>query len=223
MNEFDYDVLQRKRLARQSKYLKNGSRSKKCTVPSDFLSPSEKKKMNGEVSVYKMGQPISWQEFKKYPVEMQKEYILSLVDKFGCTRAMLCEIFGIPTATLGTHINKRPELKHILAPQPTKETRKKFEAWMENYMADEAPTPTPTTAPVVERVVTKTETVVIDSKFHAVASSGKLTLSGKATDIFQSLSMVFSGAQMEVTLHFKVVREGENVDVDTNDTAEVGA
>lgn len=219
MNEFDYDVLQRKRLARQSKYLKNGSRSKKCTLPSDFLSPSEKKKMNGEVSVYKLGQPISWQEFKRYPVNMQREYILSLVDKFGCTRGMLCEIFGIPVPTLGTHINKRPELKGILAPQPTKESRAKFQEWMESYLDGDTPAPDP----VVERVVTKTETIVVDSQFYKVASSGKLTLSGKASDIFQSLSMVFSGAQMEVTLYFKVVREGENVDVDTNDTAEVGA
>ena len=35
MNDFDFDCLQKKRLAQQAKYRKRGSKSKKCT-PSDF-------------------------------------------------------------------------------------------------------------------------------------------------------------------------------------------
>lgn len=38
MTDFDYDVKQRRELARAAKYRKRGSKSKKCTLPSDYLT-----------------------------------------------------------------------------------------------------------------------------------------------------------------------------------------
>ena len=39
MNDFEFDCLQKKRLAQQAKYRKRGSKSKKCPMSTD-LSPS---------------------------------------------------------------------------------------------------------------------------------------------------------------------------------------
>ena len=52
MNDFDFDVLQKKRIARGAYHRKNGSKSKRCTLPSDYLTAAEKRKLNGEVMDY---------------------------------------------------------------------------------------------------------------------------------------------------------------------------
>ena len=40
MNDFDYDALQKKRIAAGARHMKRGSRSKRCSLPSDNLTPS---------------------------------------------------------------------------------------------------------------------------------------------------------------------------------------
>lgn len=45
MNDFDYENLQKKRLARNA-YAKKGSRSKKCTLPDDYLTPAQRAKLS---------------------------------------------------------------------------------------------------------------------------------------------------------------------------------
>ena len=49
MNDFDYDALQKKRLARSDRCRKRSTR--KCTLPSDYLTPSERKRRNGEMNL----------------------------------------------------------------------------------------------------------------------------------------------------------------------------
>lgn len=38
MNDFDYEVMQRKRLARQAFHRKSGSKSKKCPMSTDHMT-----------------------------------------------------------------------------------------------------------------------------------------------------------------------------------------
>lgn len=91
MHDFDYDVKQKKQLARNAKYKKNGSKSKKCTLPSDFLSRKEKLKMNSEVKTYSMRVPYSWEEFKAMPLDIQREYLIHLRDTFGVKGPTICK------------------------------------------------------------------------------------------------------------------------------------
>ena len=60
MNDFDYDALQKKRIASGAFHMKRGSRSKRCSLPSDNLTPAQLKRRNGPVSTYKLDQPMSW-------------------------------------------------------------------------------------------------------------------------------------------------------------------
>lgn len=99
MNDFDYEVRQRKNLANQAKYRKNG-RSKKCSLPSDRLTKAQLERKNGKIMTYHLGKPMKWAEFKYMPVEYQKEYLVNLHLKYGATQTDLAAMFGIAPGSL---------------------------------------------------------------------------------------------------------------------------
>lgn len=94
MTDFDYEVKQKKALARSAKHKVNGVRSKKCTLATDYMSPSEIKKMNGEMISYNLNKPMTLDEFKRLPADLGKEYILQLVEQYGGNFRSLSEMFG---------------------------------------------------------------------------------------------------------------------------------
>ena len=83
MDDFSYDVMQKKRIASGARHRKCGSKSKFVSMPSDYMTAAEKRRMNGKVNTYKMNDPISYGEFKAMPSELQEKYINGLKSRFG--------------------------------------------------------------------------------------------------------------------------------------------
>ena len=108
MTDFDFEVKEKKALARSAKYKVNGSRSKKCTLSTDFMSPSQIKKMNGEMISYNFNKPMSLDEFNRLPADLGKEYILQLVEKFGGNYSSLAEMFGCSRGVAFTLLSEAP-------------------------------------------------------------------------------------------------------------------
>lgn len=107
MNEFDYDVWQKKIIARGSYHMKRGSRSKKCSLPHESLTRAQRNKLNGEVVNFKMNEPISWDVFKRMSLSSQEEYLEGLRQKFCVSAAKIAkDIFNISPTTLTTHIKR---------------------------------------------------------------------------------------------------------------------
>lgn len=102
MNDFDYDVLQKKRIAAGARHMKRGSRSKRCSLPSDNLTPAQMKRRNGPVSTYKLDEPMGWDDFKTMPVDLQKKYLTNLVETYGATNEMLGDMFYVHPTHVGT-------------------------------------------------------------------------------------------------------------------------
>ena len=102
MNDFDYDVLQKKRTAAGARHMKRGSRSKRCSLPSDHLTPAQLKRRNGPVSTYKLDEPMRWDDFKAMPVDLQKQYLTYLVETYGATNEMLGDMFYVHPTHVGT-------------------------------------------------------------------------------------------------------------------------
>lgn len=102
MNDFDYDVLQKKRTAAGARHMKRGSRSKRCSLPSDNLTPAQLKRRNGPVSTYKLDAPMRWDDFKAMPVDLQKQYLTYLVETYGATNEMLGDMFYVHPTRVGT-------------------------------------------------------------------------------------------------------------------------
>ena len=102
MNDFDYDALQKKRIAAGARHMRRGSRSKRCSLPSDNLTPAQLKRRNGPVSTYKLDAPMRWDDFKSMPVDLQKRYLTNLVETYGATNEMLGDMFYVHPTHVGT-------------------------------------------------------------------------------------------------------------------------
>ena len=101
MNDFDYDALQKKRIAAGARHMRRGSRSKRCSLPSDNLTPAQLKRRNGPVSTYKLDEPMRWDDFKAMPVDLQKQYLTNLVETYGATNEMLGDMFYVHPTHVG--------------------------------------------------------------------------------------------------------------------------
>lgn len=74
MNDFDYDIVQKKRVARGAFAHVNRKRGK-CRLPSDSLTAAQKREMNGAVKTYNITRPMPLDEFKGMPDDLQREYL----------------------------------------------------------------------------------------------------------------------------------------------------
>ena len=101
MHDFDYDAMQKKRIARGASHMKRGS--KKCTLPSDYLTAAQKRRLNGPVSTYKLDEPMNWENFKAMPEDLQKKYILNLQETYQANDKMVGKMFGKSDVTVGEH------------------------------------------------------------------------------------------------------------------------
>jgi len=124
MSEFHAEIAEKKKLTSGSRHKKNGVKSKKCTLPSDHLTPAQIKKLSGEVYTLQLNRPMLWQEFKALPVSLQQEYISHLQKTFdvGLTALatmlhvspgkfkMHCKTYGIEYETRG---GKASEVKRF--------------------------------------------------------------------------------------------------------------
>lgn len=102
MTDFDYDVKQKKSIARGAYARKGGSKSKKYSLPSDLLTDAQKRKLNGPCVEVKLDEPMRWETFKSLPVSLAKEYIAHLRETYNPSQKMLAEMFGIGQSAVCT-------------------------------------------------------------------------------------------------------------------------
>ena len=98
---FVTDVAEKKRIARGAfnKRTHNGKRGG-VKFPSDYLTTKERNKMNGEVKSYKINQPITYAEFKRYPDDLKKQYVQKLRDMFDVSDTDIAAMMGVNVKTL---------------------------------------------------------------------------------------------------------------------------
>ena len=225
MNDFDFDVMTKKRIARGAAARKCGSKSRRCTLPSDYLTDAQKKARNGKLSTYNLSKPMTYEQFKLMPRDLQREYLLKLrndmhastrviAQMFGCSyetvRVVICDL-GINTGGKKIYMN----LDQLMR-------------WNNWLSGDAANTPVAVTEPETE---TETETISAAAEETEDASTpvnndasteeikcaallgGKLNLRGTASEILSRLATVFgaeSDAQMFVSVKFSVGNGAES-------------
>ena len=227
MNDFDFDVMTKKRIARGAAARKCGSKSRRCTLPSDYLTDAQKKARNGKMSTYNLSKPMTYEQFKLMPRDLQREYLLKLrndmhasarviAQMFGCSyetvRVVICDL-GINTGGKKIYMN----LDQLLR-------------WNNWLSGDAANTPVAVTEPETE---TETEAEAISAAAEetedasapvnndasteeikcAALLGGKLNLRGTASEILGRLAIVFgaeSDAQMFVSVKFSVGNGAES-------------
>ncbi len=106
MTEFDYDVKERKSLVASARHKKNGSKSRKCPLSTDYMKRKDWEKLNGEVISLNFNQPHSREELRKLPVSLQRDYIKSLLERFNVSTRMLAEMFKCSQRAVYLYIEK---------------------------------------------------------------------------------------------------------------------
>jgi len=155
VNDFDYDSYQKKNIARSAAHRKGGSKSRKCSLPHDNLTPAQLRKLNGETKTYDLGKPMTYDEFKAMPADIRQEYIRVLHNRFGVGISTISrELFGLSGTALWLHLKNKTGLKagfgkgHNLS-QAEMEV---FKAWLNGEVVAWA-------SPVADRDVEASETI----------------------------------------------------------------
>ena len=104
MSDFDYDCWKKKQLARQAKYRKNGSKSRKCSMSTDRMTRKQWERLNGEVITMNLNQPMQWKEFKGLTSSLQEEYLRHLISRFDVNAASLGKMFNVHAVTVRNYI-----------------------------------------------------------------------------------------------------------------------
>lgn len=104
MNDFEFDCLQKKRLAQQAKYRKRGSKSKKCPMSTDHMTKKQWIERCGKIVTIKMDSPVSWASFKELSKQTQEEYLKNLMEKYHINASSLAEMFHITPISVRRHI-----------------------------------------------------------------------------------------------------------------------
>ena len=98
MNDFDYDCMQKKRIAMGAFAHINRKRGG-CSLPSDTLTEKQRKEKNGEVKSYNITRPMPWHEFKAMPEDLKREFFRNM-QSFGGTAKWLAEEMGASAQTI---------------------------------------------------------------------------------------------------------------------------
>ncbi len=147
MRDFDYEVRQRKTLARQSRYRKCGSKSKGCKLSTDGMTRRQWEKRNGEVVTYKLNKPMTWAEFRSMDKDIQLEYICSLIDKYDISVSAFAQMFDVTVQNVRSYLRGR-DLAALFSQGRMKAEQK--EAWQDFLSGGEDEAEPGTVADIIE-------------------------------------------------------------------------
>lgn len=215
MNDIEFilkeDIKEKKKAGSGYRYKKNGSKSKKCTLPSDNLSKKEIEKMNGECKVYNLNKPMNYSNFCAMPFDLQIKYLEMLRDKFGANQTEISFMMGCNCATLKSHkqrfLNGKPEFKRYTYSRLDKDAWRRFingektenavkaepdEKLVDTCSVDDS---ADTTFLPYNKVISKADIV-----------NGSMNLKGKAEDIFRKMTDILGCEnEYEIYVCFKAV------------------
>ena len=95
MTDFNADVREKKSIASGAKHRKGGSKSKKCTLPSDNLTAKEKKALNGDLHTLNFDKVYSIDELEIFSKQTQKEYLAYLAKHVCESLEEFCQFFKL--------------------------------------------------------------------------------------------------------------------------------
>ena len=202
MNDFDYDVLQKKRIARNAKYKVRNRHIRFVRMPSDSLSYYQKRKLNGAVTVYKIGQRISWNEFRSYPEDIQIEYMMWVAENIGCSTGCLPEIFGATKGAIASYFVDHRYLYGILPRRTSDIAQARLKEWLDDKKSE-----------VVEEVGVLSANKQPEIPYFAhVLKNGEFTLEGTGVEISQTLFGIFRDSKIRISLSFEAIEEEEELE-----------
>lgn len=216
MNDIEFilkeDIKKKKQAGSGYRYKKNGSKSKKCSLPSDNLSKKEIEKMNGECKVYNLNKPMNYSNFCAMPFDLQIKYLETLRIKFGANQTDIAKMMNVAPSTLASHrykfLNNKPVFPSSNRPRLDKDAWNRFingeetENAVETEQDEEVVSDTCGTDNTTESAYLPYSQVIP----KADIINGSMNLKGKANDIFRKMADILGCEnEYEIYVCFKAV------------------
>lgn len=202
MNDFDYDIRQKKNIARSARYVKNGSKSRKCSLPSDGMSRREWNERNGEIVNYNMDSPMDWNTFDSMPKDLQGEYIFGLAEKYHASQRDIADMMGVGRSKCYIRIKELGvwPFGQRTGERASKEQKAAWSLFLGNWMGKVS-----AEEPVKEKpVIEKKECKVVEKKEseRVKIDKGSLSFSGKTKDIADAILRILGEGKYIVNIDF---------------------
>lgn len=101
---FDADVKMKKAIASSAKHRKSGSKSKKCTLPSDNLTIKEKNALNGETHTLNLNHAYAIEDLSVFSKQTQRDYLIYLSKNVCDTFEDFCEFFNLTESQMKNYM-----------------------------------------------------------------------------------------------------------------------
>jgi len=110
---FRQTVRERKEIGRGDRYKKRGG-GRYVRLPSDHLTRKERNALNGEVLTFNPNAWYSWEDFQRFPDDLQLRYVNSIINRYGASTMAISEIvFGKAKNTLAEHLKRKGLLQYV--------------------------------------------------------------------------------------------------------------
>lgn len=196
MNDFDYEVLQRKRLARQARYRVNGSKSKYCGLPSDNLTAKQLRERNGKVMEVNTNKPIRWKEFKELPDGLKREYMTAIIERYKPTFKQIAAMLGCSYATINRLMHDIGMFGIKPGAAQTADDAANWERFCNGAVE-------PVDEPAPEQEPEPQEPAVTHERQETRITSGTLSMEGRLYDIcYKLVNMLGADADLAVVVTF---------------------
>ena len=207
--EFNMEVKQKKSAARGAYHKKGGSKSKKCSLPSDNLTPAQKRKLNGPVETYAINRPMSYEAFKAMPTDLQQAHLDYIQNRFASGISSVGKyVFGLAPETLKLHAAAHG-LTYAKYDKGHRGDTEGLRLWAEGLYAPSVDTPAENTDLSVCVVQNAVDTVpevgkTIRSGLEDLPElfyGGKLCMSGTAKEILPRLLTLIGNNDAWLSVH----------------------
>lgn len=161
-------------------------------LPSDYMTKKEIKAMSGQVESYKLNDPMKWDEFKKLPDDLKKDYINLIRERFGADDTHIASMMGVHRVTLSNFM-KTLGLGRGLHCKRLKLDEGGWYTWVNGMPM---PEPQVKSEEVKEENKTEVKEVKTEHKTevkNAIPSCGTMTFEGKIEDIVKTLEVLLGG------------------------------
>lgn len=131
MNDFDFDAMQKKRIAGGARHKRGGSKSKLCSLPSDNLTLAQQKKLCGEVKSWNLNEPMDWKTFKSMPHDLQVQYVNGLNSRFSVgINTIGQDVFGLSTNAVRAYFKANGVECDVQGKKLSALERERWEHWI---------------------------------------------------------------------------------------------
>ena len=203
-NPFYDDLKERKAPVASASHRKCGAKSHKCSLPSDNLTPAQKRKLNGPITEWNVKKFVPYAVFKKMPKDLQQAHLDFLADEFpglGLT-TISTEVYGLSKPAFSAYIHsnglKYPTTHGKCTPA---DTRVRLMRWIGRAVEEDTEGESVDEPAPVDEIVPNPDPAPEKSKFTVATMTADIA--GNADDLMLYIKAMLGGRDAEVHIEIK--------------------